>query len=102
MSGTKEKYVVDVWSGNHPFFNVRRPGTSPLQTCLTLPTLTCAWAGVSDMLFPFKFRSTDELFIPKPHGTERAARHVARVQPLMAFVGMGRVRQRRSSWTRGA
>ena len=23
VSGTKEKYVVDVWSGNHPFFNVR-------------------------------------------------------------------------------
>ena len=20
VSGTKEKYVVDVWSGNHPFF----------------------------------------------------------------------------------
>lgn len=23
VSGTKEKYVVDVWSGNHPFFQVR-------------------------------------------------------------------------------
>ncbi len=22
VSGTKEKYVVDVWSGNHPFFQV--------------------------------------------------------------------------------
>ena len=22
VSGTKEKYVVDVWSGNHPFFKV--------------------------------------------------------------------------------
>ena len=27
VSGTKEKYVVDVWSGNHPFFNVRRPAS---------------------------------------------------------------------------
>ena len=24
VSGTKEKYVVDVWSGNHPFFQVLR------------------------------------------------------------------------------
>lgn len=23
VSGTKEKYVVDVWSGNHPFYLVR-------------------------------------------------------------------------------
>ena len=22
VSGTKERYVVDVWSGNHPFFKV--------------------------------------------------------------------------------
>lgn len=36
VSGTKEKYVVDVWSGNHPFYLVRpwpRPGqTECLQT----------------------------------------------------------------------
>ena len=26
VSGTKEKYVVDVWSGNHPFYLVRLLG----------------------------------------------------------------------------
>ena len=25
VSGTKERYVVDVWSGNHPFFKVCAP-----------------------------------------------------------------------------
>ena len=29
VSGTKEKYVVDVWSGNHPFFKVCAQHASP-------------------------------------------------------------------------
>ena len=32
VSGTKEKYVVDVWSGNHPFFRVYPTFYSAQQT----------------------------------------------------------------------
>ena len=29
VSGTKEKYVVDVWSGNHPFFKASSLSAAP-------------------------------------------------------------------------
>ena len=32
VSGTKEKYVVDVWSGNHPFFKAGPPLSSILSS----------------------------------------------------------------------
>lgn len=46
MSGTKEKYVVDVWSGNHPFFQVLHATllgtcTCKLITPQALPVLVC-------------------------------------------------------------
>ena len=35
VSGTKEKYVVDVWSGNHPFYLVRSwRGVSSWSVCV--------------------------------------------------------------------
>lgn len=37
VSGTKEKYVVDVWSGNHPFYLVR--------SCADFIQLECLLCG---------------------------------------------------------
>ncbi len=43
VSGTKKEYVVDVWSGNHPFYLARaHPALPQLHT---RPKVTCTVCG---------------------------------------------------------
>ena len=43
VSGTKEKYVVDVWSGNHPFFKANPTFAVPSRLWMSVLHQGMAW-----------------------------------------------------------